>query len=115
MRSPWSPHPTTWSGFEAASKVIRIISAQGGSFGAKLLQSTVETMKKHYDFSKAKLNPYAKRLKKEVTLRLNERTLEYFEALSEETGIPYCALINLYLRECTANRKRLAIQWKPAA
>ena len=72
-------------------------------------------MRKHYDFSKAKPNPYAKRLKKEVTLRLDERTVEYFEALSKETGIPYRALINLYLRECTANRKRLAIQWKPAA
>ncbi len=72
-------------------------------------------MRKHYDFSKAKRNPYAKRLKKEVTLRLDERTVEYFEALSEETGIPYRALINLYLRDCTAHQKKLAIQWKPVA
>ena len=72
-------------------------------------------MRKHYDFSKAKPNPYAKRLKKEVTLQLDERTVEYFEALSEETGIPYRSLINLYLRDCTAHRKKLAIQWKPAA
>jgi hypothetical protein len=72
-------------------------------------------MRKHYDFSKAKRNPYAKRLKKEVTLRLDERTVEYFEALSEETGIPYRTLINLYLRECATNRKKPAIQWKPAA
>jgi hypothetical protein len=45
-------------------------------------------MRKHYDFSQAKPNPYAKRLKKEVTLRLDERTVDYFEGLAEETGIP---------------------------
>lgn len=72
-------------------------------------------MRKHYDFSKAKPNPYAKRLKKEVTLQLDERTVEYFEALSKEIGIPFRALINLYLRDCAANRKKPAIQWKPAA
>jgi len=72
-------------------------------------------MRKHYDFSKAKPNPYAKLLKKEVTLKLDEHTVEYFEALSTETGIPYRALINLYLRECAAHRKKPAIQWKPAA
>jgi uncharacterized protein (DUF4415 family) len=72
-------------------------------------------MRKHYDFSKAKPNPYAKRLKKEVALRLDERTVDYFEKLSEDTGIPYRTLINLYLRECAASGKRLALQWKPAA
>ena len=72
-------------------------------------------MKKHYDFSKARPNPYAKLLKKEVTLKLDERTVEYFEVLSDETGIPYRTLINLYLRECAASRKKPAIQWKPAA
>jgi len=72
-------------------------------------------MRKHYDFSQAKPNPYAKQLKKEVTLRLDERTVDYFEALSEETGIPSRTLINLYLRECAASRKRLALRWKPAA
>lgn len=72
-------------------------------------------MRKHYDFSKARPNPYAKLLKKEVTLKLDERTVQYFEALSNETGIPYRTLINLYLRECAASRKKPAIQWKPAA
>ena len=74
-----------------------------------------ERMRKHYDFSQAKPNPYAKRLKKEITLRLDERTVNYFEALSKETGIPSRTLINLYLRECAASRKRLALRWKPAA
>jgi uncharacterized protein (DUF4415 family) len=72
-------------------------------------------MRKHYDFSKAKPNPYAKRLKKEVKLRLDERTVDYFEKLSEDTGISYRTLINLYLRECAASGKRLALRWKPAA
>jgi hypothetical protein len=72
-------------------------------------------MRKHYDFSKAKLNPYARLLKKVVTLKLDERTVEYFEGLSKETGIPYRALINLYLRECAASQRKPVIQWKPAA
>ncbi len=72
-------------------------------------------MRKHYDFSLAKPNPYAKRLKKEVTLQLDERTVAYFEELAEETGIPSRTLIKLYLREWAASRKRLALQWKPAA
>ena len=72
-------------------------------------------MRKHYDFSQAKLNPYAKRLKKEVTIQLDEGIVDYFESLSVETGIPSRTLIKLYLRECAASRKRLAIRWKPAA
>jgi len=72
-------------------------------------------MRKHYDFSQAKPNPYAKRLKREVTVRLDEGTVEYFEAIAAETGIPVRTLINLYLRECAASQKRLALRWKPAA
>ena len=72
-------------------------------------------MRKHYDFSQAKPNPYAKRLKREVTVRLDEGTVEYFESIAAETGIPSRTLINLYLRECAASRKRLALRWKPAA
>jgi hypothetical protein len=72
-------------------------------------------MRKHYDFSQAKPNPYAKRLKREVTVQLDEGTVEYFEALAAETGIPARTLINLYLRECAASRKRLALRWKSAA
>lgn len=71
-------------------------------------------MKKHYDFSKAKKNPYAKRLKKQVTIRLDETTLAYFRALSDESGIRYQTLINLYLRDCAASGKRLALSWTPA-
>jgi uncharacterized protein (DUF4415 family) len=72
-------------------------------------------MRKEYDFSKARRNPYAKRLKKQITIRLDEQTLGYFRSLSVETGIAYQTLINLYLRDCAATRKKLAIHWKPAA
>jgi uncharacterized protein (DUF4415 family) len=75
----------------------------------------VEEMKKEYDFSKARRNPYARRLKRPVTIRLDEGTIDYFKDLADETGIPYQTLINLYLRECAASRKRLFIDWKPAA
>ena len=72
-------------------------------------------MRKEYDFSKARRNPYAKRLKKQITIRLDEQTLGYFRSLSIETGIAYQTLINLYLRDCAATRKKLAIHWRPAA
>ena len=51
-------------------------------------------MKKEYDFSKARRNPYAKKLKRPVTIRLDEQTIDYFKDLAEETGIPYQTLIN---------------------
>jgi len=71
-------------------------------------------MKKHYDFSKGRANPYAKRLKKQVTIRLDEETIDYFKGLADNTNIPYQTLINLYLRDCAATGKRLRLQWEPA-
>ena len=71
-------------------------------------------MRKEYDFSDAKPNPYAKRLKRQVTIRLDARTVEYFQALARENDIPYQTLINLYLRECAATQKKLALRWEPA-
>lgn len=71
-------------------------------------------MRKRYDFSKGRPNPYAKRLKKQVTIRLDQGALQYFQALVEDTGIPYQTLINLYLRDCVASKKRLN-HWKPRA
>ena len=70
-------------------------------------------MRDEYDFSKARANPYAKRLKKRVTIRLDEVTIEYFRQLAGETGIPYQTLINLYLRDCAARNRRLRMAWKP--
>lgn len=71
-------------------------------------------MRKRYDFSKAQPNTHATRLKKQVTIRLDESTLEYFKALAEETSVPYQTLINLYLRECVVTRKRLRLDWESA-
>lgn len=69
-------------------------------------------MRKEYDFTKARRNPYAKRLKRQVTIRLDEPTIAYFKALSDEIGIRYQTLINLYLRDCATTRKRLAVAWR---
>ena len=71
-------------------------------------------MRKEYDFSKAKINSYTKRLKQQITIRLDSRTIKYFKALSEDTGIPYQTLINLYLRDCAESNRRLSMNWKVA-
>lgn len=72
-------------------------------------------MRKEYDFSKAKRNPYAKYFKKQVTIRLDEKTVNYFKKMAEEVAVPYQTLINLYLRDCASTGRRLSINWKPAA
>ena len=69
-------------------------------------------MRKQYDFSKAKRNPYAKALKKQITIRLEEPTIDYFRSLAQEMGMPYQSLINLYLRDCASNERKLNINWK---
>ncbi len=68
-------------------------------------------MKAHYDFSNARPNPYARLLKRQITLRLDEPTLTYFKGLSLEMAIPWQTLINLYLRECATTRKHLRLDW----
>jgi uncharacterized protein (DUF4415 family) len=68
-------------------------------------------MKKSYDFSKSTRNPYVKKAKKQLTIRLDEDTIEYFRELAEEIGIPYQSLINLYLRECAAEKRKLHMKW----
>ena len=69
-------------------------------------------MKAEYDFSKAKRNPYAKRLKKQITIRLEEPTIEYFKVLATEMDVPYQTLINLYLRDCAQTERKLNLRWK---
>ena len=64
-------------------------------------------MEKEYDFKNAKKNPYAKMLKKQITININEDVLEYFKQMSEETGIPYQNLINLYLVDCKNKKRKL--------
>jgi uncharacterized protein (DUF4415 family) len=69
-------------------------------------------MRKTYDFSKAKKNPYAAQLKKPVTIRLDEAAIAYFKGISEEVGIPYQSLINLYLRDCAASGRKIDMSWR---
>lgn len=72
-------------------------------------------MKKEYDFSKARKNPYARRLKKQITIRLDEPTIEYFKGVAERSGIPYQTLINLYLRDCAQKGRKLSMDWRASA
>jgi uncharacterized protein (DUF4415 family) len=69
-------------------------------------------MRKEYDFSKSRKNPYASQLKKQITIRLDEDSITYFKAVSEDVGIPYQSLINLYLRDCAASHRKLRLNWK---
>jgi uncharacterized protein (DUF4415 family) len=69
-------------------------------------------MRKEYDFSAARKNPYASQLKKQITIRLDEDSINYFKSISERVGIPYQSLINLYLRDCAASRRKLNLDWK---
>lgn len=68
-------------------------------------------MKKTYDFSKSRKNPYARALKRPITIRLEPQTLDYFKALAVETGLPYQSLINLYLRDCADRHRKLKMNW----
>ena len=69
-------------------------------------------MRKEYDFSAARKNPYAAQLKKQITIRLDEESITYFKGISEDVGIPYQSLINLYLRDCAAPHRKLNLNWK---
>ena len=69
-------------------------------------------MREEYDFSAAKKNPYAAQLKNQITIRLDEESITYFKSISEEIGIPYQSLINLYLRDCAASHRKLNLKWK---
>ena len=69
-------------------------------------------MRKEYDFSTARRNPYAKRLKRSVTIRLDERTIQYFQELASELEVPYQTLINSYLRDCAEQRRRPNMRWR---
>lgn len=71
-------------------------------------------MKSEYNLAKMKSrkNPYAAQLKKSVTMRLSEDVITYFKQMAEEAGVPYQSLINLYLRDCVANHRKIDISWE---
>jgi predicted DNA binding CopG/RHH family protein len=74
-------------------------------------------MKTEYDLSKLKSrkNPYASKLKRPVTMRLSDDVITYFKSMAEDAGVPYQSLINLYLRDCLANNRKMQIKWPELA
>jgi predicted DNA binding CopG/RHH family protein len=69
-------------------------------------------MRKEYDFSNSIKNPYSKKLKKQITIRINDETIKYFKELSEEVGMPYQNLMNLYLNDCAEHHKKIKVNWQ---
>jgi len=69
-------------------------------------------MRKEYDFKNAKLNPYIKKLRKQISIRIDLDTINFFKKQAEDTGIAYQNLINLYLSDCAQNSKQINIMWK---
>ena len=69
----------------------------------------VSKVKAEYDFSNARKNPYAKKLKQQITIKIDSDTIDYFKQQSESSGIPYQTLINLYLTDCAKNKKQLQV------
>jgi predicted DNA binding CopG/RHH family protein len=72
-------------------------------------------MRKEYDFSKSRKNPYAKQLKRQITIRPDTSAVSYFKEMAAELGMPYQNLINLFLRDCTHQKRRPVIEWPQKA
>lgn len=71
----------------------------------------VNRMKEEYDFKNARKNPYAKKLKKQITINIDSEIIDYFKEQAKASGIPYQTLINLYLSDCAEHHKKLQISW----
>ena len=69
-------------------------------------------MREQYDFSKSVPNPYAKELKKQITIHLDEDVIDYFKVLSDKNGVRYQNLINFYLKDCATAHKELQLNWQ---
>ncbi len=74
--------------------------------------NNMDEMREEYDFSKAKKNPYVNKLKKQITINLDDRVITYFKNEAKDTGIPYQSLINLYLLDCVTENKKMKISWE---
>ena len=101
--------------YRANDETIRLISARRATRDEQRTYSDQRRpMRKEYDFSKGRRNPYARRLKRPVTIRLDGETIACFKVLAEQTELPYQTLINLYLRDCAATKRKLAVSWPPS-
>ena len=70
------------------------------------------SMKEEYDFSNGVRNTYVKKLKKQITINIDNETVDFFKEQSKESGIPYQTLINLYLSDCAKHKKQLQMSWE---
>jgi len=70
-----------------------------------------EILNREFDFSKAIKNPYAKTLKRQITINVNAESIDYFKRMARDTGIPYQTLINLYLSDCVRHRRQIDLSW----
>lgn len=68
-------------------------------------------MREEYDFSKAQKNPYAKKLKQQITINIDVEVIDFFKRMSSTSGIPYQTLINLYLSDCANQNRKINISW----
>lgn len=64
-------------------------------------------MRKEYDFSESRVNPYMERLRKPVTINLDVANIDYFKSEATRTGVPYQTIINMYLTQCRTQDKHL--------
>ncbi len=55
---------------------------------------------------------YAKELKKQISIKMDQTIIDYFKNLSHENGIPYQTLINMYLSDCVRNSRKIEISWR---
>ena len=60
----------------------------------------------------SRMNPYATKLKKPVSMRLSEDVVSYFKKMANDAGVPYQSLINLYLRDCVSSHRKIDISWQ---
>ena len=93
---------------------IRIISARKATKNEKKIYTEVRNMKQEYDIKNLnpRKNPYAKQLKRQITINIDGNTIDFFKAQSQSAGIPYQTLINLYLRDCANNKRQLNLSWQ---
>jgi predicted DNA binding CopG/RHH family protein len=113
-----------WGQWEARSNVakhgVTLREAQAGSVIRLITRHSQRrkgvlefSMRKEYDFSQSRKNSYAKQLRRQITIRLDIESVDYFKELAAELGMPYQNLINLFLRDCAVHRRRPAIDWRP--
>ena len=68
-------------------------------------------MRPEYDFTNSVKNPYARKLRKQITIRIDQETIDYFKSMAVDQGIPYQQIINLYLRDCAETKRKIRIKW----